>query len=108
MYTLTHEELNRLPQQVIDNAQRGEATLVLRDDEPVFLPVPLGKGMASQAVRLELAARLYDCQQIGLDVAAHVAGLAYSEMVGELGRCSIDVIRLEPGELERDLSALGL
>jgi len=107
MHTLTSDELNRQPQQLIDDARRGEPALVLRDGEPVFMSVPLGKGMASEAVCLEFAVNLYGSAQISLGVAARIAGLAYSEMIDELGRCGMAVIHLEPGELERELAAFG-
>jgi hypothetical protein len=38
-------------------------------------------------------------------VAARIAGLAYGEMIDELGRRDVAVIRLEPGDLERELAA---
>ncbi len=107
MRTLTTDELNRQPQQLIDDAQRAEPVLVLRDGEPVFMSVPLGKGMASEAVRLEFAVNLYNSAQISLGTAARIAGLAYSQMIDELGRRGIAVIRMEPGELERELAAFG-
>jgi hypothetical protein len=40
-------------------------------------------------------------------VAARIAGLAYTDMINELGRRNIAVVRLEPGELERELAAFG-
>jgi predicted HTH domain antitoxin len=107
MHTLTTEELARQPQQLLDDAQRGEAALVTRDGEPVLLAVPMGKGLESQTVRLELAAALYDREQISLGLAARIAGLSYSEMIDELGQRAIPVIRLAPGELERELAAFG-
>ncbi len=51
MHTFTTDELHREPQRLINDAQRGEATVVTRDGEPVLLSVPLGKGLESQAVR---------------------------------------------------------
>lgn len=107
MHTLTADQLNRQPQQLVDDARRSECALVLHDGEPVFISVPLGKGLVSQAVLLELAASLYDSEQVSLGAAAHIAGLAYSEMLDELGRRGVAVIRMEPGELERDLAAFG-
>jgi predicted HTH domain antitoxin len=67
----------------------------------------MGKGLESQTVRLELAAALYDREQISLGLAARIAGLSYSEMIDELGQRAIPVIRLAPGELERELAAFG-
>lgn len=107
MQTLTTEDIARGPQRLIDDAERGELSLVTRAGQPVMLAVPLVSGLDAQEVRLELAARLYDSEQISLGVAARIAGLAYSEMVDELGRRGVAVIRLEPGELERELAAFG-
>jgi predicted HTH domain antitoxin len=50
---------------------------------------------------------LYVHEQISLGVAARIAGVSYSEMIDELGRRDIAVIRLEPGELERELAEFG-
>ena len=107
MHTLTTEDVARQPQRLLEDAARGEPSLVTRAGEPVLLVVPLGAGLDTREVRLELAARLYDREQISLGVAARIAGLSYSEMIDELGRRDIAVIRLEPGELERELAAFG-
>jgi len=107
MHTITAEEVARQPQRMIDDAARGQASLVTRAGEPVLLAVPLGAGVDTSEVRLELAARLYDSGQISLGVAARIAGLSYSEMIDALGARGIDTIRLEPGDLERELAAFG-
>ncbi|MCC7100208.1 MAG: UPF0175 family protein [Rubrivivax sp.] len=107
MHTLTAEDLARQPQRLLDGAARGEASLVTRAGEPVLLAVPLGAGVDTREVRLELAARLYERQQISLGVAARISGLSYSEMIDALGARGIATIRLEPGELERELAAFG-
>lgn len=72
-----------------------------------MLAVPLSGGPAAREVRLEIAARLYDHEQISLGVAARIVGLSYSDMIDELGRRNIAVVRLEPRELERELAAFG-
>ena len=105
MHTFTAEEVALRPQRLFDDATGGELSLVTRAGEPVMLAVPLGAGSDSQKVRLELAAHLYDRDQISLGLAARIAGLAYSEMIDELGRRGIATIRLQPGELERELAA---
>ena len=107
MHTLTVEDLARQPQRLLEDAERGEPSLVTRSGEPVMLAVPLAGGLDAREVRLELAARLYDHEQISLGVAARIAGVSYSEMIDELGRRDIAVIRLEPGELERELAEFG-
>ena len=103
MHTLTADELNREPQQLLDDAQRGEPALVTRDGEPVLLSVPLGKGIESQAVRIEFAVNLFDREQISLGLAAQIAGLSYSEMIDECGRRQIPVVRYGTDELAKEL-----
>ncbi len=105
MHTLTDDELTRHPQQLIEDAQKGEPALVTLDGEPVLLSVPLGKGIESPEVRAQIAATLFDREQISLGLAARIAGLSYSDMINELGKRGIASIRLQPGELERDLAA---
>lgn len=107
MHTLSDEDLNRQPQQLLDDARRGEPAIVTVDGEPVMLTLPLGRGMGAQSVLLDLAATLYDREQISLGMAARIAGLGYGEMMDELGRRGIAVIRLAPGELEQELAAFG-
>ena len=107
MHTLTADDLKRQPEQLIDDACRGESAIVTVGGEPVLIAVPLGKAVDSRAMLIDLAATLFDQEQISLGLAARIAGLSYSEMVDELGRRKISVIRLGPGELERELAAFG-
>ena len=107
MHTLTTDDLEREPQRLLADAQRGQACIVTRGGEPVILAVPLGPDEASRGVRLDIAASLYDRDQLSLGLAARIAGLCYSDMIDELGRRGIATIRLQPGELERELAAFG-
>ena len=107
MRTITADDLARQPQRLVDDAQRGDSAIVTVAGEPVLLALPLGKGLDSQPMLLELAVTLFDREQISLGLAARLAGLSYSEMIDELGRRGVAVIRLQPGELERELAAFG-
>ncbi len=104
MHTLTDDDVKRQPTQMLDDAQRGEPALVTVNGEPLMMTVPLGKGASSPSVLLELAARLFDSEQISLGRAAHIAGLSYSEMIDELGRRDIDVVRYSVEELKREIA----
>jgi predicted HTH domain antitoxin len=106
MHTLTDEELKQSPGRMLADAQRGEAALVTVDGEAVLMTIPLGKGLSSPAVRIELAARLFDSEQLSLGLAARIAGLSHREMIDELGRRSIPVVRYAPEELDRELDYL--
>ncbi len=105
MHTLTAEDLALEPQRLFDDAAKGELALVTRAGEPVLLSVPLSGGPEGRVMRLDLAAHLYDRDQISLGLAARIAGMSYSEMIDELGRRGIATIRLEAGELGRELAA---
>ena len=107
MHTLTAEEFKREPTSLLDDASCGEPTLVTCDGLALLMTMPLGPQAKVPATLLDLATMLYGGEQISLGRAAEVAGLAYSEMIDELGRRGIATIRLRPGELERELAAFG-
>lgn len=106
MHTLTHDDLTRHPQMLIDHAQRGQPAIVTIAGQPVMMMVPLAKGVGCSSIRLELAAGLYDHEQISLGMAARIAGLSYSQMIDELGRRGIATIRHDPEDWDRELAYL--
>jgi predicted HTH domain antitoxin len=95
------------PEQLLADARDGSIALVVQDGEPVLMAVPMGANLDSAAMRLELAVSLFDRSQIGIGVAARIAGLALSEFIDELGRRKIAVIRTTAEDLERELAAFG-
>jgi len=105
MHTLTDEDLQRSPEQLLVGARRGESTLLTDGGTPLMLGVSLAVNTDTRAGLTDLAAALYDAEQISLGRAAEIAGLAYVDMVDEMGRREIATIRLKPGELERELAA---
>ena len=107
MPTLTTEELERQPERLLDDARRGTVTLITTAGLPVVMAVPLGDGRPVQDTLVDLAAQLYDREMISLERAARISGLAYSEMIDELGQRGIATIRITPGELERELASFG-
>lgn len=107
MQTLTDDDLQRAPQQLLADARRGELTVVTTDGRPVMLAVPIADGAPMRSALVDLAAALYDREEITLGTAARIAGISYSEMVDELGRREIATIRTTPEELERELAAWG-
>ena len=107
MHTLTDEDLQRAPQQLLADARRGELTVITTNGRPMMLAVPLADGAPMRTALVDLAAALFDREEISLGTAARIAGLSYSEMIDELGRREIDTIRITPEELERELAAWG-
>lgn len=105
MHTLTDDDIKREPTQLLDDAQRGQVTVVTRKGQALLMTVPLANGAPTPGALLDLAASLYDNEQISLGRAAEIAGLAYADMMDELGRRGIATIRLRPGDLERELAA---
>lgn len=108
MQTLKPHDLTEQPQRLLDAAGRGAASLVVGDNgQPLLLAVPLGTGLDGSAARMELAAQLFDDEQISLGLAARLAGLSYGEMTDELSRRGIAVIRTTADELRGELVAFG-
>ena len=107
MHTLTDEDLQRAPQQLLADARRGELTVITTNGRPMMLAVPLADGAPMRTALVDLAAALFDREEISLGTAARIAGLSYSEMIDELDRRAIDTIRITPEELERELAAWG-
>jgi predicted HTH domain antitoxin len=79
----------------------------VQDGEPVLMAVPLGANLDNSALRLELAATLFDRGQISIGIATRIAGISMSELIDELGRRKIPVIRTTAEDLERELAAFG-
>lgn len=107
MHTLTDDELKREPAQLLDDARRGQISVVTTDGQAVLMTVPLENGAPAPGALLDLAATLYERERISLGRAAEIAGLAYADMMDELGRRGIATMRLRPGDLERQLAAFG-
>lgn len=107
MHTLTDDQLKREPQAMLDDALRGELTLVTAAGQAVLMALPLGSNASTAATLVDLAAQLYDRELISLERAARIAGLSYSETIDEFGRRGIATIRLTADELERELAAFG-
>lgn len=103
MPTLTSEELDRQPERLLDDARRGMSDIGTEAGEPVMLTLPLGKHSGSSTERLELAVTLYERDVLSLGLAAKVAGLSYSQMIDELGRRQIPVVRYSVEDLDREL-----
>ena len=104
MRTVTDDELKREPQAMLEDAARGEPTLVTAAGQAVMMSMPLRAGAPVHNALVDLAATLFDQDQISLGRAARIAGLSYSEMINELGRRQIDVVRYSTAELDRELA----
>jgi len=104
MPTLTAEELDHQPRRLLDDACRGTSDVVTVQGEPVMLTLPLGLGAGSSPERLELAIALYERDVLSLGLAAKAAGLSYGQMVDELSRRQIPVVRYSVEDLDRELA----
>lgn len=104
MHTLTADEFSLQPQQLLANAACGEPSLVMmQDGQPLFMAVPMGAGLEAREVRLELAVTLFDLDQISVGVAARIAGVSISDLIDELGKRKIPVVRYGEEEFAAEL-----
>lgn len=104
MPTLTAEELELDPRRLLDDAKRGTSDVVTVQGEPVMLTLPLGSTATPPAERVELAVSLYERDVLSLGLASKAAGLSYGQMVDELGRRGIPVVRYSVEDLDRELA----
>ena len=104
MSTLTSEELELQPKRLLDDARQGTSDVVTVQGEPVMLTLPLGPTATPSAERVELAVTLYERDVLSLGLAAKAAGLSYSQMIDELGRRQIPVVRYSLEDLDRELA----
>lgn len=104
MPTLASEELELQPQRLLDDARQGTSNVVTGRGEPVMLTLPLGQSNPSSVERLELAVTLYERDVLSLGLAANAAGLSYRQMIDELGRRQIPVVRYSVEDLDRELA----
>jgi predicted HTH domain antitoxin len=107
MHTLTDQDIKRDPMRPFEGALRGESTLVTAGGQAIMMAVPLGANASTGATLLDLAAQLYESQEISLGRAAEIAGLGYGDMMDEPGRRGIATLRMQPSDLERELAAFG-
>ncbi len=103
MQTHTIDEITQVPAQLERDTARGEPVIVTRAGEPLYMTVPLGKGLDPKAVRLELAVNLFDREQISLGLAARIAGIPLSEMLDLCAQRKIAVVRYSAEELDTEL-----
>ena len=103
----TADEIARVPGQLESDTARGEPVIVTRAGEPLYMAVPLGKGLDSKAVRLELALSLFDRDQISIGLAARIAGIPVAELIDICSQRNIAVVRYSAAELETELAYAG-
>ncbi len=106
MRTLTDDELTHNLRAMLEDAARGEPTIVTAAGQAVMMSMPLRAGGPVHKALVDLAATQFDQDQISLGRAAGIAGLSHSEMIDELGRRRIAVVRYSAAELERELAYL--
>ncbi len=103
MASISVEQFLEHPDKLLSDAQVGEITEVTREGEPVFMAVPIGASLDSRRIRLEIAVSLFDHERVSLGVAARIAGLSINEMIDELGRRRIPVIRYSKEDFEEEM-----
>lgn len=103
MGTISVEEFLENPDRLLSDAQGGEIAVVTRDGEPLFMAVPMGASPDPKGIRLEIAGSLFEREQVSIGVASRMAGLSISEMIDELGRRRIPVVRISEEEFADEM-----
>lgn len=103
MGSIPVEQFLEHPDRLLSEAQGGEIAVVTQHGEPVFMAVPMGAGLNTRKIRLEIAISLFDREQISVGVASRIAGLSISEMIDELGARQIPVARYSEEEFAQEM-----
>lgn len=103
MQTLSDADLEMAPARLLDDARRGETTLVTSQGRPMMLAVPLTDGSPTREALVDLACALYERGEISTGVAARIAGLSQSDMIDEFGRRGLAIARYSADDMEREL-----
>ena len=90
------------PDRLLSEAQGGEIAVVTRRRTRVHGRAH-GCRSDPKKVRLEIAVSLFDREQISVGVASRIAGLSISEMIDELGRRRIPVVRYSEEEFAEEM-----
>lgn len=108
MYEISLAEFRTDPERMLGRARKGECWLITDDLRPAFLLVPFPPGVdVVRPLLIKLAITLFDREQLSLGRAALLAGLSRHEMLDELCRQHISVIRTTAEELAQQLRDFG-
>lgn len=107
MQTFTIRDLRDRTGELVRDAEAGKLSLITKHGQPVFVAVPFDENLLKYGVNVALAVKLFDEEMVSLGKATRLAGMSHSEFIDLLGRMDIPVVRYAPGELEKELAALG-
>ena len=102
MGSIPVEQFLEHPDRLLSELKGGEIAVVTQDGEPVFMAVPMGADLDPK-VRLEIAVSLFEREQISIGVASRIAGLSISEMIDQLGRRRMPVVRYSEEEFAEEM-----
>ena len=104
MQTFTIRDLRDRTGELVRDAEAGKLSVVTKHGQPVFVAVPFDETLLKSGVNVALAVKLFDEEKISLGQAVRLSGMSHSAFIDLLGSLRIPVLRLEPGELERELA----
>jgi predicted HTH domain antitoxin len=106
MGTFTTEELRERADKLVEDAEKGEISVVTKQGKPLFLAVPVTEPL-KETERLALAIQLYQDEVLSLPKAARLANMPLPAFIDELGAQGIPVVRYSLEDLKQELADLG-
>ncbi len=104
MQTFTIRDLRDRTGELVRDAEAGKLSVVTKHGQPVFVAVPFDETLLKSGVNVALAMKLFDEEKISLGQAVRLSGMSHSAFIDLLGHLRIPMLRMEPGELERELA----
>lgn len=88
---------------LIQDAEKGQLSLITRHGKPMILAVPLDAQLLNLGVNKALALHLFEKKIVTLAQAAKIAGLSIEDFLDILKETDVDVVDYPENELDMDL-----
>jgi predicted HTH domain antitoxin len=106
MGTFTTEELRERADKLVEDAEKGEISVVTKQGKPLFLAVPVTEPL-KESERLALAIKLYQDEVLSLPKATRLANMLLPAFIDELGARGIPAVHYSLEDLKQELADLG-
>jgi len=96
-------ELHRHVSEIIQNAEKGEVSLIIKQNRPSFVAVPFDERLLNHGISKAMAIDLFQAGLVTLSQAARIAALPIENFIELLGEEDIYVVDYPPDDLDSEL-----
>ncbi len=92
--------------EIIQNAERGELSLITKQSRPSFIAVPFDGRLLNHGIRKTMAIDLFETGAVTLSQAAQIATLSAEEFIELLGEEGVPATDYPPDDLELEFGQI--